>query len=124
MNHDIPLEFCELDPNDILITDENDSEAINSTCWMKIISKTLNKFNVDFGGDDFESVNQEIYLGTYANEIKSDDLDVIPKNIKSIKELMAHSDRMEYFVTNNTKVIIDISTKYELLELEVGTLLS
>lgn len=80
-----------------------------------------NKFNVYFGDDDFESVNQESSTSTFEQESKSDDLDVIHSNIKLIKGSMAHTIRIVYFITNNVEAIMDILTKYELLELEIGT---
>jgi len=91
---------------------------------MNIIFQTPNKFNIDFGVGDFESVNQETYANISKNVSDIDDLDVIPKNIRCIKKLIAHVDRMEDFVTNNVENIINILTKHELIELDPSTLLS
>lgn len=82
---------------------------------MNIIGQIPNKCNVIFGDDNFKSVNQESYKDTYVNEYKNGDLDIIPINIRSIRELMANTNRIRYFITNNAKAIMDILIKHELL---------
>jgi len=79
---------------------------------MNIIGQTPNKFNIDFADGDFESVNQDSSDGTFANKYDIDDLDVILANIRFIKEVMAHVDRMEYFITNHSEAIMNILKKY------------
>lgn len=88
---------------------------------MHIIFKTPNKFNMYFANGYFESVNKLSFANTFKNESNNYNLFVIPKNIRSINELMAHVDRLEYFITNNDEFIINILIKNELLELESST---
>lgn len=124
INPYIPPNFCEPHPNDKITIDEEYYEYVNSIYHMNIIGETPNKFNMDFADGDFESVNQESFVDTSKNESNNDDVDVILATVIYIKELMAHIDRMEYFITNHVEVVINILTKHELLELDPSTLLS
>lgn len=124
INPNIPPKFCKPHPYDCITTNEEDFESINSSYWMNIIGQNPNKFNMIFYDGDFESVNQESSANTSKNESNTNDLDVIPENIRCIKELMAHKNIMEYFITNNAENIINILTKHELLESYISTPLS
>lgn len=61
----IPVQFCEPDPNNRIANDEDDSKSINSSYQMNIICQTPNKFNVKFGNDDFENVNLENFVDNF-----------------------------------------------------------
>jgi len=109
-NHDLPLQQPHPDAH-------NDTEYTSSSKKMDIIGETPNRFipNVDqyefeivilnIRDNDFDESNDEIL-----------ELDIIPIHVRSIQEVLSDRQRLEYFLTHDAEIFIDIITTYELLE--------
>lgn len=122
VNPNLPMQ--ELDFNDRIDTDEdNDIESINSSKRMDIIGQTSHKLNMSINDFDFDYISLGSHSDTY-NNAKIEELDKIPTHIRSIKELLSNNEKLEYYLTNNAEIVIDVMINYELLEEDSSTLQS
>jgi len=83
---------------------------------MDIIGENPHRFETNIEHYKFETINLNIHEDTSNDNAKIEELDRIPIHIRSIKELLFEKEKLEYFVTHNTKIVIDILKNYELLE--------
>lgn len=94
----------------------SDTKSISSSKKMDIFGETPHRFA------KFENVSLNNTTNSFddANEIL--EVDRIPPHVRSIQELLSNKEKLEYYITHNAPIVIDILTNYELIKEQYVTL--